>query len=134
MSSTDFAGIERGVGILEDDLHLAQLVARALACAAAKFLAIEDDLADGGRQDAGNGAGERRLSATGFADDAEIAALFHLEAHMLDGAHEWQPVALTLAVTGDKVFDLRRGAGRGLGRIGTRSRGFGSKAASSSRV
>ena len=63
------ARVERGVGMLEDDLHVAPVVA-VHAGDVVNAVAAEDDLAIE-RIEAGQRLGERRFARAGFADDAE---------------------------------------------------------------
>ena len=70
------SGVQRSVGILEDDLHiLAQRlhIARVQLC---DILAVEDDLAGGRLNQAQNTAARRGFAAAGFTDHAKGLAFF----------------------------------------------------------
>src|SRR5438445_7792686 len=62
------ARVERAEGILEDDLHLSAEALRPVAIAGREWLAVEGDLAAGGRHQAQQGEAECRLAAAGLAD------------------------------------------------------------------
>ncbi len=70
-----------------------------------EFLAVEDDVTGAGWQDAGDTTGKSGFSAAGFADDAQIAALFHREADGTNGLDERQAIFLDPSVTGGDVLD-----------------------------
>ena len=74
------ARVKRRVGILEDHLHAAALTART-AFLEVERLAFERDSSACRLMKANEAASERRLAATGFADDAEGLTSVHLEVH-----------------------------------------------------
>ena len=72
LAADGVARVEGVVGVLEDHLHRAELLGRALAHRQiADVLAVETDLAVGAALEAHQHLGEGRFAATGFADDAE---------------------------------------------------------------
>jgi hypothetical protein len=79
------ARIERAVGILEHHLDAAVIAPPRGAFEGQHVLAVELDAAAFRLVEAHEAAGERRLAAAGFADDAEGLASPHLEAHAGDG-------------------------------------------------
>ncbi|MCY1366569.1 hypothetical protein D9M69_534720 [compost metagenome] len=80
--------VERGVGILEDHLHVAaQLLALCLA-GARHFLAGDLQGAGRGLLDQGQGTGQGGLAAAGFADHGQGLAGFQLEGHAIQGADQ----------------------------------------------
>ncbi len=80
-------GVERGVGVLEDGLHLpshrSQLAARDLG----DVDAVEPHLARGGLDDAQDEAGERRLARPRLAHQSHRLAGFDLDVDAVDGPH-----------------------------------------------
>src|SRR5262249_60562601 len=67
--------IERGVGVLEDDLELAAEEAEPLLAGGAHVLALEEDGAVIGLDEAKDGAPRPRLAAAALADEAQGVAL-----------------------------------------------------------
>ena len=57
------ARVERAIGVLEDDLHLAAQFRRDAVWRDVDLLAVDEQLARGRRVDQGEDAGERRLAA-----------------------------------------------------------------------
>jgi hypothetical protein len=78
------ARIERRVWILEDDLQLAAHVAHAAAAPIRDVLAVEDELPLGRRKKLDHGPPERRLAATGLADQAQGLACPQREVDAVD--------------------------------------------------
>ena len=78
-------GVERGVGVLEDDLDVATQPAHLAPGRAAPVGTLEDDLARGGLLEAHEQPAQRGLATAGLADDAERLALVQVEAHAVDG-------------------------------------------------
>ena len=79
------ARVERGVGVLEDDLHAAAQVAHG-GGGGGEGLALEDDNAGGGFDQAQQYAGDGGLAAAGFADQAERFAGLDGERHIVHDA------------------------------------------------
>ena len=80
------AGVERGVGVLEDYLHLAavgQHVRLYLLLRVKDNLAAVYDFARGRLGQAEQGPARRRLAAAGLPDQAECLALLDEEAHVV---------------------------------------------------
>ncbi|MCY1372993.1 hypothetical protein D9M69_602400 [compost metagenome] len=101
--------VERGIGVLEDHLHVpAQLPAVFLA-GARHFAAGDLQGAGGGLLDQGQGAGEGGLAAAGLADHGEGAAGCQFEGHAIEGAY--QGVGLEQA-TGDFVVAVQVAGGQ----------------------
>ena len=67
--------IERGIGILEDHLHVAARPADLVGALPHQVLAAEDDLAAGRTIELQDGAPGRRLAAAALADQAQRFAL-----------------------------------------------------------
>ena len=76
--------VERGIGVLEDDLQLAPHGAHAAAGERRDVLPVEDDAAVSQREEADEGAAEGRLAAAGFPDQAKCLALLNLEGDVVD--------------------------------------------------
>ena len=68
------AWIERGEGILKNDLHVAAQAAHFAAAGGQQIAAFEADAAGGGLDQAQNQASQRALAGAGFADQAESFA------------------------------------------------------------
>ena len=81
------AGIQRRVGILEDHLHLAPNRSELAPVPSDEFLAAEPHRARGRRRQLQDGPTQRRLSATGFADQAQCLTLVEGEAHAVHRPH-----------------------------------------------
>ena len=79
--------VQRAVGVLEHDLHLSAQRARDAVAGDVDPLALDQQLAPGGRVDHGDDAGERRLAAAGLADDGEGAAALDPEVDPLQRPH-----------------------------------------------
>ena len=81
------ARVQRGVGILEDDLHLAAQGLEFGGAQVEDILPVEEDRACRGRDQAQDGAGDGGLAAAGLAHQAEGLPLAHGEAHVVHGLH-----------------------------------------------
>src|SRR5215207_2305437 len=81
------ARVERGVGVLEDDLHVAPKRGQLGAAERRHVLALEPHLARGRFDQAQDAAPGRRLAAARLADEPERLAGFELEADAVDGVH-----------------------------------------------
>ena len=82
------ARIERAIGVLEDDLHLAAHRLGHPGLDDIDRLAINEQFAGGLAVDEGEDAGERRFARARFADDGEGLALLEREADVLDGVDD----------------------------------------------
>ena len=82
------ARIERGVGILEDHLHLLAYAGHLGARERGEVRAGEQDLAAGRIVEAEHEAAERGLAAAGLADDCERLAAAHVEGDTIDRADQ----------------------------------------------
>ena len=102
------ARIERGVRVLKDDLHVAPASAQGFWRQTQQVLAVEQELAAGRLDQAQHGARERRLAATGFADDADGLAACLGKAHAVHGI---DPPALDRKML-DQVLDLQDRVGQ----------------------
>lgn len=78
------AGVERGVGVLKDDLHAAAEGAEMAGGGVGNVGAVEVDRAAGGLDEAKHHAGDGAFAAAGFADDAEGLSAMDGEADVLD--------------------------------------------------
>ena len=92
MSSTDFAGLS-AVSAYWKTICISRNWSWLRLRGTLQFLAIENDVAWRRRMDAGDDARQRRFSAAGFADDAEIAPLLDDQADLIDRAEKWQSVS-----------------------------------------
>ena len=79
--------VERGVGVLEDDLDVAAQLAHVAGGRLLHLQPLEDHLASGGFLQAHDQSSQGRLPTTGLADDAEGLALVQLERDTVDGLH-----------------------------------------------
>src|SRR5215218_9721506 len=107
------ARVERGIGVLEDELR--DTGPRHAVHAGADLMAVEKDAAARRRLEAEDRQGEGRLAAAGLADDAEALALLELEIDAVDGREG--PSAAEVAPDRKmdrKVLDLEDRLGRGL--------------------
>ena len=77
--------VQRGVGILEDELHAPAQAAQLLALRGGDVLAVEDDPARRRIDAPEHGAPDRGLARAGLADEAERLAVVHGERHVVDG-------------------------------------------------
>src|SRR5665647_998031 len=80
-------GIDRVVGVLEDDLRLLAVLAQGLLAELLHRQALVEDVAARGIFEAEHGAPRGRLAAARLADEGEDLALFDLEADVVDGLH-----------------------------------------------
>ena len=81
------ARVERGVRVLEDDLHLAAHRLQLGALRVGDLLAVELDRARGRVEEPDHEAGDRALPAAGLADEAEGLAAAELERDAVDRLH-----------------------------------------------
>ena len=81
------AGIERGEGILKDDLHIAAQAAHFTGAGGEQVAAFETDAARSRLDQAQQQASERAFARTRFADQAESFAGVNVERNIVDGAH-----------------------------------------------
>ena len=77
-------GIERGVGILEDHLHLPPEIMQAAPVQMCHILSVDADIPGSGFVDAHNGPAQGGLAAPGFADQAKGFAGFNGEGDIVD--------------------------------------------------
>ena len=100
------AGVEGGVGVLEDHLHLAANGLQLTGGQLGDVLAVQNDLARGGVIDADNGAGAAALAAAGLPHQAEGPALAQGEAHIV---HRVDDAALACRKMFGQVLHLKDG-------------------------
>jgi hypothetical protein len=81
------AGVERGEGVLEDDLHVAAELAHLAARGGEQVATVEADAAGGGLDEAEDEASEGALAGAGFADQAEGFSGMNVEGDVVDGAN-----------------------------------------------
>ncbi|SAJ34076.1 Uncharacterised protein [Enterobacter cloacae] len=79
--------IERGVGVLEDHLHVAAQLPALVLAGALDLLPGDFQRAGGGFLDQGQGARQGRLAAAGLADHGEGLAGFQFERYAVQRAH-----------------------------------------------
>jgi hypothetical protein len=79
------AGIERGEGILKDDLHIAAQAAQVGVAGGEQIAVFEADAAGSGLDEAKNHASERALAGTGFTDQSESFAGMDVKRNLVDG-------------------------------------------------
>ena len=79
--------VQRGVGVLEDDLHVAAQRTQVVAVHAPDVGALEPDLARAGLDQPQDAAAGRRLAAARFAHQAQGLALADVEADAVDGVN-----------------------------------------------
>ena len=78
-------GVEGGVGVLEDHLHLGAEPAERIALHVGDVRAVEADGAAGGLIQPENGAGQGGLAAARLAHQTQVFPLEELEGHVVDG-------------------------------------------------
>jgi len=81
------ARMQRGIGILEHDLHLAAQQAHLAGRHLVEVAAVEQHLAAGLAHQVEDHAAKRRLARTGFAHQPQRLAAPDLEVDAIDGAH-----------------------------------------------
>ncbi len=81
------ARVERGVRVLEHDLHPAPVALELVALEVGDVVPVEDDSAAGRLDEAEERAPDGRLAAAGLPDQAERLAAPDLEADVVDGLH-----------------------------------------------
>ena len=79
------AGVQRGLRVLEDHLHLAADRLHLPATGLGDVLAMEADRARGRRQQPHEHADQRRFAAPGLADDPERLTRVEMEGDVVDG-------------------------------------------------
>jgi hypothetical protein len=100
------ARVERGIGILEDDLHVAAHPPQVALAEVGDLLALEAHRAPGRVHQAEHEAAGRRLAAARFAHQRQGLAAGDLEAHVLDGAHHAdQPAADDAGGDGEMLYE-----------------------------
>ncbi len=99
------ARIERGVGVLEDDLHVPAQPAQLVLVEVGDLLALEAHRARRRVHQAQDQASGGRLAAAGFADQRQRLAAGDLEADVLDGAHEADHLAADQAAADREMLD-----------------------------
>ena len=75
--------IQRGIGILEDDVHLLTQTAQILALGVGDILTVHDDMAVGRVKQTNDGTPQRGFAAAGLAHDAHGMTLFNVEGHVI---------------------------------------------------
>src|SRR5438270_379135 len=78
--------VERGEGVLEDDLHVAAEAAELTAAGCEHVLAVEGDGTGSGLYEAENHTSEGGLAAAGFANQSQRFALRDIERDAVDCA------------------------------------------------
>ena len=99
------ARIERGVGVLEDDLHVPAQPAQRVLVEVGDLLALEAHRARGRVHQAQHQPAGGRLAAAGFADQRQRLAAGDLEADVVDGAHQADQLAADQAAADREMLD-----------------------------
>src|SRR4051812_1832024 len=81
------AGVKRGIGVLENDLHAAAKHAHLGKAKLGDVAAVENDLARGRFEQPDDAASERGLAAARFPDDAKGLSVLDRERHVVDRPH-----------------------------------------------
>ena len=103
------ARIERGVGVLEDDLHVAAHLAQRLLVEVRDLVALEAHRARRRIHQAQHQPAGRRLAAARFAHQRQGLAAGDVEGHTLDRAHHADhPAADQAARDGEVLYQARR--------------------------
>ena len=118
------ARVERGIGVLEDDLHVPAQAAQRVLAEVGDLLALEADRARGRLHQAQHQPAGRRLAAARFADQRQRLAAGDLEAHVLDRAHQADHLAADSAAADREVLDQTVDLQDGRGGIMPCSRAF----------
>ena len=84
--------IQRGVGVLKDELHPAAQGAQLASTERGEIAALEHYAAGGRLEQAKNEAAESRFARAGLADEAQGLAAFNLQIDAVDGSDD-EPVA-----------------------------------------
>ena len=103
------ARVERGVGVLEDHLHLEFGIARTIRRQGGDILALEQDGAVGRRHDAGDHPTECRLAAAGFAHQADDLPACYGEIDIIHGSHDLVPLCAGAKFTREGMGETRDG-------------------------
>ena len=104
------AGIQGGVGVLKDELHVPALLPHSLPVQRTQVLTIEKDLPGGGLDEPQNGPARGRFAAAGFAHQAEGLLLPDLEGdvlHRVDIAHCFPHDAALDGKVGPQILDVQ---------------------------
>ena len=99
------ARIERGIGVLKNDLHVPAQTAQFVLVEVGDLLALEAHRARRRVHQAQDQASGGRLAAAGFADQRQRLAAGDLEADVLDGAHQADDLAADEAAADRKMLD-----------------------------
>ena len=99
------ARIQRSVGILEDDLHLAAEPPELGLVEVEHVLAVEAHRASGRLDQAQQHAARGRLAASGLADQRQGLAGLDGERHAVDGAHRSQALAQHQPASDREILD-----------------------------
>jgi hypothetical protein len=99
------ARVERAVGVLEDDLHVAPHAAQGLALELEDGLAVEADLAGGGLEQPEDRAPGGGLAAAGLAHQAEGLAAVDGEGDVVHGAHVADDAREEAALDGEVLLE-----------------------------
>lgn len=81
------ARVERGEGVLKDDLHVTAEAAQVAGTRGKNVLAVEVDAAGRGLDQAEDHASEGGLAATGLADQTQGLAGMNVERHVIHRTH-----------------------------------------------
>ena len=87
LSPTELARVERGEGVLEDDLHAPPIGLQGVALEGRDVRAVEDDPAGGGVDEPQQQPADGRLAAARLAHETERLAARDLEVDAVHGAH-----------------------------------------------
>src|SRR5262249_22573501 len=79
------AGVQARIRVLEDHLHLAPQRPQRSGLEVADRLSVEEDVSGGRLEQADDAAAERRLAASGLADEAHRLALGNAQRDVVDG-------------------------------------------------
>jgi hypothetical protein len=97
------AGVERGVGVLEDVLHTPAIRAKMLAFKPPNVSAFEEDPTGGRSMQADNGSRQRRFAASRLADKPQDLAFFHPQANIVNRRER---AALRPAESDGQILDV----------------------------
>ena len=109
-------GVEGGVGVLEDHLHVPAKGKQILTGQVGDIPALEVDLASGDGLQTEEGAAQGGLAAAGLTHDAEDAALGDRDGHVADGVEDLLGFSQLLGGDGellDQVFGANDGLRHG---------------------
>jgi hypothetical protein len=97
------ARVERGEGVLKDDLHIAAQAAHFARARREQVPAFEVNSAGGRLDQAQDEPAERALARARFADEAECLARMNVERNVVDGAH----FSFSAGTSAQREFALR---------------------------